>query len=153
MNIIKTISIPGQLISKKNNMQAIRLGPRASIGHKKVWRVYEKHALKYLKKIEPIPAHHFAQGAIYMHVWHHRRDKRAFDHNNLVQGICDVLQGDLRCKDKSLRHKIIPEDDMRHLIPVHESPYAGWSIDKKNPRTVVIFTEDVDFMNQHFEQV
>lgn len=142
LDIIKVISIPGQLISKKNNMQANKIGNHLTIGHKKIWKVYEKQALKFLEKIEPIPLHHFEEGPVYMHVWHYRKDKRAFDHNNIVQGICDILQGDLRCKVKDMRHQIIPEDDNRHLIPVHESPFAGYSVDKDNPRTMVTFTTD-----------
>jgi hypothetical protein len=137
MKRLRTITIPGQLISKKNNMQAIRLGPRASIGHKKVWREYEKMALEYLKSVKPLEVDIWP---VYMHVFHYRRDRRAFDHNNLVQGICDVLQGSMKKKDKSEKHKIIPEDDMRHLIPIHESQYAGWEICKENPRTVITFT-------------
>lgn len=140
--IIKTITIPGQLISKKNNMQANIICERATIGHKKVWREYEKAALAYLSTIKPIPLKHFENGPIYMHIWNYRRDKRAYDDNNLAQGIADVLQGDLKCKIKQLRHAIIPEDDMNHLKIVFESPFAGWSISKSSPRTVLTFTSD-----------
>lgn len=140
--VIKTIVIPGQLISKKNNMQANIICERATIGHKKIWKLYEREALDSLLNVEPIPLHHFEGGPIYMHIWHYRRDKRAFDDNNMAQGIADVLQGDLKCKIKSLRHQIIPEDDMNHLKIVFESPFAGWSICKSNPRTVLTFTSD-----------
>lgn len=139
MKILKTIVIPGQLISKKNNTMAIRLGPRASIGHKKVWKEYEKQALEHLKSVEPLQVDKWP---VYLHIYHYRKDKRAFDDNNLSQGIADVLQGDFRIKTKDLRHQIIPEDDMRHLKIVFESPFAGWEIDRKNPRTVLTFTTD-----------
>lgn len=139
MKILKIITIPGQLISKKNNMMAIRFGGHASINHKKPWKEYEKQALEFLKKIEPIKSDVWP---IYMHVYHYRRTKAAFDYNNLVQGVCDVLQGDFRIKTKDFRHQIIPEDDMKHLIPILEGPYAGWEVCKEMPRTVITFTTD-----------
>ena len=118
---------------------ALSFGGHSRITHKKPWREYEKKALEYLKQIEPIQSDTWP---IYMHIYHYRRDKRAFDDNNLSQGIADLLQGDFKIKTKDLRHQIIPEDDMNHLKIVFESPFAGWEIDKQNPRTVLTFTSD-----------
>jgi len=139
MKILKTIIIPGQLISKKNNLMAVRFGTFIKVTHKKPWKLYEKEALKYLKGIEPLQTDNWP---VYLHIYHYRKDKRAFDYVNLAQGILDILQGDLTIRTKDLRHQIIPEDDMHHIIPVMESTYAGWEISRDMPRTLLTFTDE-----------
>lgn len=141
MEILKIITIPGQLISKKNNQEVHVFSGHGSIGHKKAWRLYEKEALEFLKSVEPFPES--TKWPIYLHIYHYRKDKRQFDFLNLAQGICDVLQGDLKIKTKEYRHQIIPEDNTAHIIPVMESCFSGWEICKERPRTVLTFTDDV----------
>lgn len=138
--IIKTITIPGQLISKKNNHVAVARGKYPVITHKPPWQVYEKQAFKFLKSVEIIPVHHFDNGPLYMHIWHYRRTRAKFDYSNMMGGVEDVLQGDK--KEGDLRHRVIPDDSFNFIIPVCESPMAGWSVSKENPRTVVSFTSD-----------
>jgi len=139
MKILKTITIPGQLISKKNNLMAVKYGNFIKVTHKKAWKDYEKVALKFLKGIEPLETDTWP---VYLHIYHYRKDRRAFDYVNLAQGILDIIQGDLTIKTIDLRHQIVPEDDMRHIIPVMESAFAGWEISKEMPRTVLTFTDE-----------
>jgi len=143
--IIKKITIPGECISKKNNMVAYKRGNFTQVTHKDVWKNYEKQALAALANVEPINANDYP---VYLHIFYYRRTKRSFDLHNMCQGICDVLQGDLKEKNKSLRHKVIAEDDMNHLIVINESPCAGWSIDKHEPRTVLTFSTDPYYMTK-----
>jgi len=138
--IIKTITIPGECISKKRSIQPIRFGNHLSIGHTKRWKEYEKMALASIAHIEPLPVD--TEYPVYLHIWHYRKTRRMFDYLNMAQSPCDILQGNMKIKDKSLRHAIIPEDDVNHVIVVHESPMAGWSVDKLNPRTVITITND-----------
>lgn len=145
MKILKTYVIPGEMISKKNNLCVHRMGSFTRIGHKKRWNDFEKESLVHLKNFKPLNP---PSWPVYMHVWHYRKTKRMFDYVNMCQGVLDLLQGDMSSKGKSQAHKIIPEDDVNHVIPVHESPFAGWSVDKANPRTVVTFTTDPYYMTK-----
>ena len=138
--ILKTIIIPGEAISKKRNIMPIRLGKHMSIAPTKRWTVYEQMALGSLIHVDPLPSD--TTYPVYLHIWHYRKTKRMFDYLNMAQAACDLLQGNIKTKDPTLRHRIIPEDDVNHCIPVHESPFAGWSVDKNHPRTVITITTD-----------
>ena len=139
MNIIKIIIIPGECVSKKRAIQPVKFGNHLSIGKTKIWKVYEKMALGVLSKIQPLSE--TIQYPVYIHIWHYRKTRRLFDYLNMAQGIHDVLQGNMKIH-KDLRHSIIVEDNVNHVIPVHESPFSGWSVDKENARTVVTITDD-----------
>lgn len=139
MKIIKTIVIPGECISKKRAIQPIKKGLSLSIGKTKVWKKYENMAFIYLSVVKPLPLE--TNYPVYIHIWHYRKTKQMFDYLNMAQGIHDVLQGNMKTA-KDFRHSIIPEDNVNYVIPVHDGPFAGWSVDKKNPRSVITITDD-----------
>lgn len=58
----------------------------------------------------------------------YRKEDRHFDYNNITQGLFDAMQF----------AKWLPEDDMRHLIPIP----MGWKHDKENPRIEFFILND-----------
>jgi len=138
MKIIKTIIIPGECISKKRSIQPVKLKNHMGIAKTKPWIHYENNAWIILSAVKPLPKD--TKYPIYIHIWHYRKTKRMFDYLNMAQGIHDILQGNMKTH-KHFRHSIIPEDNVNFVIPVHESEFAGWSIDKNDPRTVVTITD------------
>ena len=60
---------------------------------------------------------------IEVHFFLFRENRRKWDIDNVFCGCLDVMQ----------KVGILEDDSMNHVIPV----FAGWAIDKKNPRVVL----------------
>jgi len=130
IKIYRKITIPGEVISKKNSPLVIKLGKRYSIRASKRYTEYEKEAKTHLLNIEPLLDVHWP---ITMHFYFFRATLRSFDYNNLSQGPQDLLQ----------QAGIIPEDDMKHVTPCFSPPYGGWEKDKDSPRVEITITDGV----------
>jgi Holliday junction resolvase RusA-like endonuclease len=129
------ITIPGQTRAKKNSMKIIAIPTKGSrpcptCGNRKkfsslksstIYTKWEKEALAYLLKQNHPP---WSGGyPLEIHFFLFRDSKRRWDIDNVFCGTLDVLQ----------TMKIIEDDTANHVIPV----FAGWAIDKKNPRVIL----------------
>ena len=85
-----------------------------------------KTSLILLGNLKPLDAEY----PILMHFKFYRKTNKRFDYNNLSQGPQDIL----------VKLGMIPDDDMRHVIPVFHGPYGGWEKDKENPRLEITIT-------------
>ena len=126
--ILRQITIPGEVISKKNSPLVIRLGRRYSIKPSNRYTEYEKEAVAHFKKhpCEPLDVDYL----ILMHFFFYKLTVRSFDYNNMSQGPQDILA----------KVGVIPDDSNRYVKPVFHSEFAGWEKDKDHPRVVITIT-------------
>ncbi len=102
-------------------MMIVTFGKRASIKSGKLYTAWEKQAVKHLLGLKLKP--YVGEYPIEIHFFLFRDSHRKWDIDNVFCGCLDVLQ----------KVEIIPDDDATKVIPV----FAGWAIDKKNPRVIL----------------
>ncbi len=120
--LLGKITIIGEVMSKKNSK---RIAKKRLISSKQ-YQDYEKSASIQVSMKRPIQS---PTWPIKIHFFFHRKTRRSFDYNNMAQGPQDIL----------VKAGIIPDDSMQYVIPVFHSEYAGWCVDKHNPRLEMTF--------------
>lgn len=119
------ITIPGQTRPKKNMYRVRRVGGRTFISTSAEYDKWEEAALFRLKKEKVKPWD--GSYPVEIKFFFFRESFRKWDVDNSYGGLMDLLQ----------KAKIISDDSVNHVIPI----FAGWSIDKKNPRVEILITE------------
>lgn len=113
-------TIPVAPVTKKNHQRIIRNGRtgRPMVIQSDAYRRFEKEALLYCPKMEPITRKVNVSAKFYM------KTRRRVDLVNLLEALCDVL-----------KLAGIVEDDNSNIIAHHDG--CGVYYDKENPRIVV----------------
>lgn len=120
-----SITIYGELYSSKNSKRIVRFGDKMALIPSKAYMGSVKpieqqlvlNRYKWLKEIEN------CSKPLKIGFYIYRKTKRAWDWNNINQGISDLL---VRCG-------WLQDDNVYEYIPV----FLGWEVDKNNPRVEI----------------
>lgn len=123
-----TLTLYGELYSKKNSKRVFRNNGKTIVLSSKA---YEKSKPDFLwqlkdaknKEIWDIMAGTSRSFPMKLSIKIYRKTKRAFDYNNIIQGLQDML----------VEAGYLPDDSANYLVPHFES----YEVDPKNPRVLL----------------
>ena len=136
--IQQTFTFPGAPRVKKNQKRIVKIGKFKKIISSKLYLEYEESSLLYLASYYK---RYKLTYPVYCHFRFYVETRRKFDLGNMSEGIADILQ----------QGGFIRDDDYKHFIPVFHSEHSGVHIDKENPRSVVILTDEDYKLTKPFE--
>lgn len=131
---VLTLTINGQLFSKKNSKQIVKRGDTSFLINSKSALEASEPLIKQLFSLKPIWDKKFKPHiTMPQHIgfYLYRQTNRKFDYVNIVQQLLDCM---VNCG-------YFPDDNVNYINPV----FLGWEKDADNPRTEIKLIKSVQY--------